>query len=318
MDGAGMTPDGPITPSVVRYIKLGRGGGWERECLDDGIARFGYGTQQPARFEAAIAGRWAELTSMFLDEGKAPGTATRFTRDVQHFFRDETSTLWITFSGQQLWWAFLEPDPPQRHPDGHGTFRRTMGGWRGTDLLGDPLTIDRLAGSLTKMAAYRSTTFALDPRTGGYVVRRINGERSPEVERAVLATAAMRASARELVGLLEPRDFELLVDLIFSTSGWRRLGAVGGTQKTLDLDIQLPSTGERAFVQVKSATTNAELAEYVAHLDDLGPYRRMFFVYHAGSITEPDDDRVVVLGPERLAELVVDAGLVGWLVGKVS
>ena len=44
----------------------------------------------------------------------------------------------------------------------------------------------------------------------------------------------------------------------------------------------------------------------------------MFFVYHTGSITEPDDDRVVVLGPEKLAELVVDTGLMGWLVGKVS
>lgn len=313
-----MTSEDSIAPSVVRYIKLGRGGGWERECLDDGIARFGYGTQQPARLDAAAAGRWAELRAMFLDDGRAAGTATRFTRDVEHFFRDEKSTLWITFSGQQLWWAFLEPDPPQPHPDGHGTFRRTAGGWHGTDLLGDPLTSDRLAGSLTKLAAYRSTTFALDARAAAYVVRRINGERSPEIERAVLATAAMKASARELVGLLEPRDFELLVDLIFSTSGWRRLGAVGGTQKTLDLDVQLPSTGERAFIQVKSATTDAELAEYVAQLDDLGPYRRMFFVYHTGSISEPDDDRVVVLGPEKLAELVVDTGLVGWLVGKVS
>jgi hypothetical protein len=51
--------------------------------------------------------------------------------------------------------------------------------------------------------------------------------------------------------LLGPRDFETLVDLVFSTSGWRRQGVVGKTQKTLDLDLILPSTGERAFVQVK-------------------------------------------------------------------
>jgi len=31
-----------------------------------------------------------------------------------------------------------------------------------------------------------------------------------------------------------------------------------------------------------------------------------------------DDTRVTVIGPERLAELVVDAGLVGWLIRKVS
>jgi hypothetical protein len=183
--------------------------------------------------------------------------------------------------------------------------------------LGETLT-DRLAGSLTKLAAYRSTTFALDAAGSAYVVRRINGQRSPQVERAVAATESMRGAARELIALLEPRDFELLVDLVFSTSGWRRLGAVGGTQKTLDLDVVLPSTGERAFIQVKSSTSDAELAEYVAQLEDLGPYRRLFFVYHTGSVRELENDQVVVIGPAKLAELVVDAGLVEWLIGKVS
>ncbi len=42
------------------------------------------------------------------------------------------------------------------------------------------------------------------------------------------------ATARRL---LEPQDFELLVDLVFSTSGWRRVGVVGGTQKTLTPSI---------------------------------------------------------------------------------
>ena len=32
----------------------------------------------------------------------------------------------------------------------------------------------------------------------------------------------MTQSVRELMKLLEPRDFELLVDLVFSTCGWRR------------------------------------------------------------------------------------------------
>lgn len=69
---------------------------------------------------------------------------------------------------------------------------------------------------------------------------------------------------------------------------------------------------------MKSATSDAELAEYVAQLEDLGPYRRLFFVYHTGTVHEPDDDRVLVIGPAKLAELVVDAGLVGWLIGKVT
>jgi hypothetical protein len=96
-----------------------------------------------------------------------------------------------------------------------------------------------------------------------------------------------------------------------------RVTILGKTQKTLDLDIMLPSTGERAFVQVKSKTTSAELEEYVRKLKDEGPYERMFYVYHSGE-AETDDERVSVIGPKKLAELVVDAGLVNWLIRKVS
>ena len=148
-------------------------------------------------------------------------------------------------------------------------------------------------------------------------MRRIKGEKTPEVERAVGALEAMRQSALELMRLLGDRDFEILVDLVFTSSGWRRLGTVGKTQKTLDIDMMLPSTGERAFVQVKSRTTSSELADYVAQLDERGPYDRMFYVFHSGN-AETDDDRVTVIGPEKLGELVVDAGLVNWLVRKVS
>jgi hypothetical protein len=137
------------------------------------------------------------------------------------------------------------------------------------------------------------------------------------VERAVLASKEMKLSILELMTLLGPADFEMLVDLVFSTSGWRRQGIVGKTQKTLDLDLILPSTGERAFVQVKSKTTSAELAKYVAKIDELGPYDRMFYVYHSGE-ANTDDDRVIIVGPEKLAELVIDAGLTNWLIRKVS
>ena len=128
------------------------------------------------------------------------------------------------------------------------------------------------------------------------------------------ATQEMKASTLELMRRLEPRDFELLVDLVFTTSGWRRVGLVGKTQTTLDLT--LPSTGERALVHVTSNSTSQELAEYVAALED-SPFDRMFYVFHSGEAAT-DDLRVTVIGPEQLADLVVDAGLVGWLIRKAS
>ncbi len=184
-------------------------------------------------------------------------------------------------------------------------------------MLGEPLTKDRLSGALTKLAAYRGTSCKVKEREKNYVVGRINGKKTREVERAITASKEMRESAVELMQLLGPRDFELLVDLVFTTSGWRRLGVVGKTQKTLDLDLVLPSTDERAFVQVKSKTDSQELATYIAKFED-GDWDRMFFVFHSGEPKAVDDPRVTVIGPEKLAEMVVNAGLVGWLIQKVS
>jgi hypothetical protein len=314
MSGQANTPS-PIHPARVRYIKLGEGGSWEKECLDNGTVRFGFGTARPERFALCRAGQWEKLTKLFVEAGRTKGTATRFTNETRLFFEDDGSTLWITFMTERLWWGSLEPHPPELHPDGDGVWRIIAGGWRSTDLNGEQLTKDRLSGALTKLEAYRGTSCDVD--VADYAVRRINGQKTPEVERAVAAVEEMRLSALGLMRLLGPRDFETLVDLVFSTSGWRRQGVVGKTQKTLDLDLILPSTGERAFVQVKSKTTSVELAEYVAKLDEHGPYDRMFYVYHSGEATT-DDDRVTIIGPEELAKLVVDAGLGDWLIRKVS
>jgi hypothetical protein len=43
----------------------------------------------------------------------------------------------------------------------------------------------------------------------------------------------------------------------------------------------------------------------------------MFFVVHSGE-AQTDDERVTLIGPEKLSEIVVNAGLVDWLIRKVS
>ncbi len=304
-----------IRPAQVRYIKFGEAGRWEKECIEKGIARFGFGSASVERFPLCRARKWEALTKSFMAAGRDKGTARRFTNETKRFFEDEGRTLWITFVGERLYWGFFTPNPAERHSDGEGVWRKVDGGWSCTDIEGEELTKERLSGALTKLAAYRGTSCRVD--VSDYVVRRINGKKIPEVERAIARLEDLKRSAQELMKLLGPIHFETLVDLVFSTSGWRRLGAVGKTQKTLDFAIVLPSTNERAFVQVKSKTTSAELATYVGRLEDEGPYDRMFYVYHSGDASTADE-RVTVIGPEKLAELVVNAGLTNWLIGKVS
>jgi hypothetical protein len=303
-----------INPKDVRYIKLGSAGHWEKECLERKIIRIGFGSAERQRFQLCESGRWDAVTKSFLAEGKDKGTATRFTNELRLFFEDDGSMLWITFIGERLCWGRMGGAKARRHADRKGVWRPIREDWKSTDLNGELLTKDRLSGAVTKLAAYRGTSCDVD--VSDYVIGRINGQKIPEVERALAASKEMKNSAIGLIKLLGWRDFELLVDLVFTTSGWRRVGTLGKTQKTLDLDLILPSTNERAFVQVKSKTTTAELAEYVAKIEE-GPYERMFYVFHSGS-ANTDDARVTVIGPEQLAELVMDAGLISWLIRKVS
>ncbi len=306
-----------IDPVRVRYIKLGTGGNWEKECAERGVIRFGFGSASSERFSLCRAHNWDDLQAAFLAESpENKGRATRFTNETRLFFEDQGSTLWLTFVGERLLWGFLTGAAPKPHADGEGVWRSVAGGWKSTDINGEPLTKDRLSGALTKLAAYRGTSCRVD--VDQYVIRRINGKKMPEVERAVVATEAVKRSTKELLTLLGPRDFETLVDLVFTSSGWRRLGVVGKTQKTLDLDIELPTTGERAFVQVKTRTTGAEFEEYLAKFEENDLFDRMFYVYHSGHVPDEIRDGVTVIGPDKLAEMVFNAGLVSWLLRKVS
>jgi hypothetical protein len=244
----------------------------------------------------------------------SPGTATRYANECRLFFEDDGSTLWLTFHGERLWWSFLTEDPAQPDEDGDTVRRPVRGGWCSVDAAGKKLSMDRLSGALTQLAAYRGTSCSVS--AAGYAIDRINGKTRPEVDRAVAAKREAVDAARGLMVHLGDTDFEVLVDLIFASSGWRRITSVGRTKQMLDLDLVLPSTGERAFVQVKSKTNSGELADYVKQFKTADHYQKMFFAYHTGSAETPDAN-VTVLGPDKLAELAVDAGLLEWLILKV-
>lgn len=306
----------PVAPKSVRYVKLGESGMWEDDCFARGVLRMGFGSDADRGFALCEARDWNGFAAMWREYGKAPGVATRFANETRHFVEDDGSTLWITFSGQRLLWAMLEPGGClERTHDGDSTARPVAGSWRDTDINGLPLIKGNLAGDLVSLAAYRGTSCSV-PRED-YVIRKVNGRRADEVEAAEIALSAMRDATLALIRSLQPDDFELLVDLLFTQSGWRRVGILGRTQKTLDLDLLLPSTGERAMVQVKSRTDSRELADYIAQLEADGPHNRLFYAFHSGEAVTADP-RVNVLGPDKIADMTLDAGLMRWVMEKVG
>ena len=93
--------------------------------------------------------------------------------------------------------------------------------------------------------------------------------------------------------------------------------SLGKTQKTID--IELPTTGERAFVQVKSVAEQSVFSDYLSLFQTSDSYDRMFFVWHRGTLSKDlHAEGVTMIGTTRLAELILDTGLARWLRNKVS
>ncbi|OAP47430.1 hypothetical protein ATC00_22495 [Sinorhizobium americanum] len=301
-----------VSATNVLYIKLGRNGEWENASLKDGELRFGYhGTPQALCVQGDWQGVWAHWNAKRSD----PGAATRDMKQIRAFYEADAATIFVTFAHNRMYWC--QPSGPVHAlPDGSHS-RKTVSGWSCRTLKGVELRSDRLSGRLLKVQMFRGTI--CDVGAKDYVLRRINDELSPEVAAAEEAERVLMEAIVNLMRLLTWQDFELLIDLVFSSSGWRRVSAVGKTQKTIDLELMLPTTGERAFVQVKSQASLSSLEQYVGLHRQAETYDRMFFVWHTGDIPEDRKvDGVTLLGPQKLSRMILDTGLSSWLREKVS
>lgn len=304
-----------ISPLRALYIKLGKSGSWEDECIQKGIIRFGY---KETPFESAISGDWDSVKDFWLSVRTTAGAATRDVNQIRNYFEADETVLWITFYAGRLWWCFAKTGVKQ-HSDGKGSYRETINGWSDKDINGNTLTSETISGNLLKVQAFRGTV--CEVRDFEYLKRKINGATLPEVEAAVQTQSLMIANIIPLIKLLSWQDFELLVDLVFATSGWRRIGHLGKTQKTVDIELLLPTTGERAFVQIKSSSNNDEFLHYSTQFKKNDSFNKMFYVWHTGNIElseETEESDIIGIAPERLARMVFDAGLTSWLLDKVS
>lgn len=302
------------------YIKLGEGGKWEHTCFADGTIRAGYYEVPP---ELSLAHDHDGIRQVYLHLGKDEGTATRYAGELLKFHEADSETLWITFSGGSLYWAVAEGpaeylgSDPALYPAG-STLRRTASGWQKTSLSGKFLPISELSGRLTKVAGYRGTICAIKDWEFNYLLRRLQDQEIEEVQKAKAVRTELLKACETLITLLPWPDFELLADLVFTQSGWRRVGSLGGTQKTADIELIQPMTGERAIVQVKSTTSAKELATYEEDFSGMAA-DRYFYVWHTckGKLT-PTLPNLTMIGPEAMAEHVLNAGLFDWLVQKIA
>lgn len=180
-------------------------------------------------------------------------------------------------------------------------------------MKGRPLAKDGLSSALTHVAGYRRTICAIGAEA--HLLRVLRGETDPLDERAAALLKDQHAIAEDLITQLHQDDFEVFVDLLFTRGGWQRVSRLGGRMPDVDLIVEQPITGERAWVQVKSKVGQAEFLDNFERFERNGSLDRFFFASHTGTkrLTLPDDERAELLDADKLARRAVGLGLFSWL-----
>lgn len=304
----------PIAPNKIRFIKLGEGGEWESSCIQENTIRLGY---ESPHHQDSLTGNWDAVKQFWLQiRNGNGGSSTRDTNQIRDFYELEKDDVWITFHKRKLYWCRAAGEVIELN-DG-SRVRNVIGGWSFTDINGRTLGIENIDGRVTKVQGFRGTICSIELQD--YLVRKINGQTIAEIERAKSTLENLKSNVEELIRGLWWHDFELLIDLVFSKAGWQRFSVLGKTEKDLDIDVYSPVTHKRAFVQIKSTTTLAEIESCIGVFKKYEQFDEMYFVYHT---CQEDLSRLKVLpqnihllGLKRISTLVVNAGLIEWLITK--
>ena len=304
-----------VTANKVFFIKLGRKGEWESECiLKSNTLRLGF---NEADFQSCRKGEWDKIKNKYLDLLKNKNVASGCVTQIKYFFQEpEEDTIWITFFKNKLWWTKAKTKVLLKK-DGTKT-RSCLSKWSDKDIKGNELFLDKISGKLLKTQGFRGTICAI--KETEYLLRKINSEKSKKILLTEESYKNLKSNLRNLIKELTWQDFETLIDLIFTQAGWKRVSKVGKTAKTLDLDLEAPVTNEKCLVQIKSSSDNSQLRRYLREFEQMDQYHKFYYVCHTfkdipQKIT---NNKIKLLLVDKVSELAIDSGLSKWIIDKVS
>jgi len=304
-----------IKAKKIFYFKLGTGGEWEKDCIEnDQTLRLGF---HKVNHHDCLKGNWEAVRRSFLKRGKNKGTATRIKNQIKTFYEEKDDTLWITFYANKMWWCFT--NSKIKLLEDKSKIRKVIGRWQDKDITGKTLSNDSISGHILQKRGFRGTNNEVKDRK--YVLAKINGEKLTEVIEAENARITLETKLGELIKKLNWKDFEILIDLIFRQAGWQRLGEVGKTVKTLDLDLFSPVTNEKCMVQIKSISDLTEFKKYCDAFKNMHGYDKFFYVVHqpkGGLKKDKETKNVKLLLLDDISKLVLNSGLTEWLMKKIS
>ena len=300
-------------PGSVRYVKNGRQGQWWRVARASGQMHLGW---KPVPKELLLKPDFPKIKQVL----KSP--AQDFNA-LQTLLDAPSKHVWITFEERCMWWCTVL-DGANVNPAGASTDKGNFWlvcdrPWTNRSLNGKLLAMTDLPGTVTTVAGFKGTVCT--PKAWPQILRVIQDKKDPDAALAATARKKYKRAVEKMVTRLSWQDFEQLIDLILTRTGWARLSTLGKTLKGIDLEVENRTTDEIAFVQVKSAASQKVLNDYVEQFtNQRDRYTRMIFAVHSpsGELKAPADLPVQLWKCDRVAELAVYVGLGEWVENKLA
>jgi hypothetical protein len=297
------------------YLKLGKEGSWEDELQIGNKARISWLKVDLIDIQNK---HWdkikKDIENDFKERNKEKG-ATQDFNALKSFCEATENDIFITFFNSKLYWCVLDNSKIQQ--DDISKYRSTKIKWNCKNINDKLLNINQISGKISKTQGFRATLCKIDEKET--LKRIINDEISPIANEIIKNKENLSKSILKAITELHWKDCEILTDLIFRQSGWRRISLNGENMKSIDLELIDPITKELFQVQVKASAGKKDFLEYAEKFNNKGIHKLFFVTYNPDkslfNYKNNYDNVQIIIGLE-LAELIMDLGLTNWVLDK--
>lgn len=303
----------------AHYIKLGKGGKWADKCIKKGIIRIGWSFIQGVN--EINSKEWniieEKIKSYYKSKNKKNG-ATQDYNALRRICEASQNEVFITFHNGIMYWC--QPMNGPLEMDEESKFRKCLNGWSSEPIVGGKsFFISDISGYITKTQGFQGTSCQLDSKQTEIVYRLINNLKNQSMFKVESLMNQLIETAIELLKNLHPKDCEILADLVFQRTGWQRISMHGENMKFIDMQYIEPITGNRYDVQVKSGAGKKEFDKYISEYKNHQTSRFYFITFNPEKdLTELENNnpKIELLYGAKLAQLIIDLGLLGWVLKK--
>ncbi len=310
----------------IYFIRLGEAQCYVQECINNAELVLDY--KNPYHIDC-MGGNFDKSFEYYIKEReknsnkeRARGTAKSDLRQIQIFYLANSQSIFITLYKNDLYWCIPEKKITELD-DGRKV--RKCCGWLKEDLKGNLLTFNTVSSMITRTHAMRGTIAEYintkDEKRFDYLIKRLSGDELNEVIRIRETKKEYLKAIKDTIKLLHWSDFESLVQSIFLSNGYVENGKGKGTIEDLDLNLINLISNKKLFVQIKAKTNYVEFLKYLDLFDQYVDFQDFLFIYHTTTdkkLRDETEENEQIMNLDKLAELVINTGLVNWVTDKVS